>query len=112
MADPPHASTGFPPRSPDHEPERFGIKEPTPRTYWGYMIQSLLPRSWWGGMTRQSAAIHMGMSVKWNDNDDNVTATTELTGSSPLLLQPEDIYANGVASQGPESRSAPCSTAV
>jgi len=97
---------------PDHEPERFGIKEPTPRTYWGYMIQSLLPRSWWGGMTRQSAAIDMGMSVKWNDNDDNVTATTELTGSSPLPLQPEDIYANGVASQSPESRSAPCSTAV
>jgi sterol desaturase/sphingolipid hydroxylase (fatty acid hydroxylase superfamily) len=31
---------------PDHEPQRFGINEPTPRTYWGYMIQSLLPRRW------------------------------------------------------------------
>src|SRR5262249_28145161 len=29
---------------PDHEPESFGITEPTPRTYWGYMIQALLPR--------------------------------------------------------------------
>jgi sterol desaturase/sphingolipid hydroxylase (fatty acid hydroxylase superfamily) len=29
---------------PGHEPERFGIREPTPRTYWGYMIQPLLPR--------------------------------------------------------------------
>jgi hypothetical protein len=32
---------------PDHEPERFGINEPTPQTYLGYMIQALLPRSWW-----------------------------------------------------------------
>jgi len=38
---------------PDHEPERFGIKEPTPRTYWGYMIQALLPRRWWGGISRE-----------------------------------------------------------
>src|SRR5262249_59882483 len=89
---------------PGHEPERFGINEPTPRTYWGYMIQSLLPRSWWGGMTRQSAAIDMGMSVKWNDN---VTATTELTGSTSLSLQAEGICANGVASQSPGSRSPP-----
>ncbi len=29
---------------PDHEPERFGITEPTPRTYPGYMIRPLLPR--------------------------------------------------------------------
>jgi len=68
------------------------------------MIQSLLPRSWWGGMTRQSAAIDMGMSVKWNDN---VTATTELTGSTSLSLQAEGICANGVSSQSPGSRSAP-----
>jgi sterol desaturase/sphingolipid hydroxylase (fatty acid hydroxylase superfamily) len=33
-------------RCPDHEPEHFGIKEPTPRTYLGYMIQPLLPRKW------------------------------------------------------------------
>ena len=31
---------------PDYELERFGINEPTPRTYWGYMIQALLPSSW------------------------------------------------------------------
>jgi sterol desaturase/sphingolipid hydroxylase (fatty acid hydroxylase superfamily) len=31
---------------PGHEPEFFGINEPTPRTYWGYMIEALLPRSW------------------------------------------------------------------
>jgi sterol desaturase/sphingolipid hydroxylase (fatty acid hydroxylase superfamily) len=33
-------------RCPDHEPEHFGIKEPTPKTYLGYMIQPLLPRKW------------------------------------------------------------------
>jgi sterol desaturase/sphingolipid hydroxylase (fatty acid hydroxylase superfamily) len=31
-------------RCPDHEPERFGINEPTPTTYLGYMIRPLLPR--------------------------------------------------------------------
>jgi len=31
-------------RCPDHEPEEFGINEPTPRTYLGHMIQPLLPR--------------------------------------------------------------------
>jgi sterol desaturase/sphingolipid hydroxylase (fatty acid hydroxylase superfamily) len=31
-------------RCPDHEPEHFGINEPTPSTYLGYMIQPLLPR--------------------------------------------------------------------
>src|SRR5262245_34183732 len=31
-------------RCPDHEPERFGINEPTPSTYLGYMVQPLLPR--------------------------------------------------------------------
>src|SRR5205823_1240806 len=29
---------------PDHEPEHFGINEPTPQTYLGYMIQAFLPR--------------------------------------------------------------------
>jgi len=31
-------------RCPDHEPEHFGLREPGPRTYLGYMIQPLLPR--------------------------------------------------------------------
>lgn len=31
-------------RCPDHEPEAFGIKEPTPRTYVGHMLRPLLPR--------------------------------------------------------------------
>src|SRR5262249_46598964 len=31
-------------RCPDHEPERLGLNEPTPRTYLGYMLQPLLPR--------------------------------------------------------------------
>jgi sterol desaturase/sphingolipid hydroxylase (fatty acid hydroxylase superfamily) len=30
---------------PDHEPEQFGINEPTPRSYWGYMIQVFLTRT-------------------------------------------------------------------
>ncbi len=31
-------------RCPDHEPERFGINGPSPRSYLGHMIQPLLPR--------------------------------------------------------------------
>jgi sterol desaturase/sphingolipid hydroxylase (fatty acid hydroxylase superfamily) len=31
-------------RCPDHEPERFGVNEPTPRTYLGFMVQPFLPR--------------------------------------------------------------------
>ena len=30
-------------RCPDHEPEHFGLKEPTPATYLGHMVQPLLP---------------------------------------------------------------------
>jgi sterol desaturase/sphingolipid hydroxylase (fatty acid hydroxylase superfamily) len=33
-------------RCPDHEPERFGINEDTPKSYLGYMIRPLLPYSW------------------------------------------------------------------
>ena len=32
-------------RCPDHEPEHFGLNEPTPKTYLGHMIQPLLPRT-------------------------------------------------------------------
>jgi sterol desaturase/sphingolipid hydroxylase (fatty acid hydroxylase superfamily) len=38
-------------RCPDHEPERFGINQPTPRTYLGFMFRPLLPR------TRRAKAI-------------------------------------------------------
>src|SRR5262249_52280269 len=31
-------------RCPDHEPERFGIIQPTPKSYLGFMVQPLLPR--------------------------------------------------------------------
>jgi sterol desaturase/sphingolipid hydroxylase (fatty acid hydroxylase superfamily) len=31
-------------RCPDHEPERFGINQPTPKTYVGFMVRPLLPR--------------------------------------------------------------------
>lgn len=31
-------------RCPDHEPERFGINQPTPKTYLGFMVRPLLPR--------------------------------------------------------------------
>jgi sterol desaturase/sphingolipid hydroxylase (fatty acid hydroxylase superfamily) len=33
-------------RCPDHEPEQFGINEPTPGTYLGHLIRPLLPRQW------------------------------------------------------------------
>jgi sterol desaturase/sphingolipid hydroxylase (fatty acid hydroxylase superfamily) len=33
-------------RCPDHEPEHFGINEPSPRTYLGFMIQPFLPQKW------------------------------------------------------------------
>lgn len=31
-------------RCPDHEPESFGIKEPSPKTYVGFMVKPLMPR--------------------------------------------------------------------
>ena len=31
-------------RCPDHEPERFGINQPAPKTYLGFMVRPLLPR--------------------------------------------------------------------
>jgi sterol desaturase/sphingolipid hydroxylase (fatty acid hydroxylase superfamily) len=31
-------------RCPNHEPARFGINQPTPKTYLGYMLRPLLPR--------------------------------------------------------------------
>ena len=31
-------------RCPDHEPEQFGINQPTPVTYLGRMVRPLLPR--------------------------------------------------------------------
>jgi sterol desaturase/sphingolipid hydroxylase (fatty acid hydroxylase superfamily) len=31
-------------RCPDHEPERFGINEPVPRTYLGQLVRPLIPR--------------------------------------------------------------------
>jgi sterol desaturase/sphingolipid hydroxylase (fatty acid hydroxylase superfamily) len=38
-------------RCPDHEPEHFGLSEPTPRNYLGHMVQPLLPQA----RDRQSA---------------------------------------------------------
>lgn len=32
---------------PDHEPEHFGIKEETPETYLGHMVEPLTPKKWW-----------------------------------------------------------------
>lgn len=29
---------------PDHEPERFGLREPTARSYLGHLVLPLLPR--------------------------------------------------------------------
>lgn len=31
---------------PDHEPERYGIDEPSPRTWLGHMVMPLLPKRW------------------------------------------------------------------
>jgi sterol desaturase/sphingolipid hydroxylase (fatty acid hydroxylase superfamily) len=33
-------------RCPDHEPERFGLTEPTARTYLGHLVRPCLPRRW------------------------------------------------------------------
>ena len=46
--------------APDHEPKRFGINEPTPHTYWGYVIEALLPRSWWRGTPGQEPQTRPG----------------------------------------------------
>ncbi len=32
---------------PDHEPERLGLHDPSPKTYIGHMLQPILPSSWW-----------------------------------------------------------------
>jgi sterol desaturase/sphingolipid hydroxylase (fatty acid hydroxylase superfamily) len=32
-------------RCPDHEPERFGIKEPVPASYFGQLVEPLVPRT-------------------------------------------------------------------
>jgi sterol desaturase/sphingolipid hydroxylase (fatty acid hydroxylase superfamily) len=32
-------------RCPDHEPEHFGLKEPAPSTYLGFMVEPFLPAS-------------------------------------------------------------------
>jgi sterol desaturase/sphingolipid hydroxylase (fatty acid hydroxylase superfamily) len=37
---------------PDKEPERFGIKEPFPSTYFGQMLKPLLPNRIWKIVTR------------------------------------------------------------
>jgi sterol desaturase/sphingolipid hydroxylase (fatty acid hydroxylase superfamily) len=31
-------------RCPEHEPERFGVSEPWPRSYWGQLVRPMLPR--------------------------------------------------------------------
>jgi sterol desaturase/sphingolipid hydroxylase (fatty acid hydroxylase superfamily) len=42
-------------RCPDHEPERFGINDPTPRTYLGQLIRPLLPRTWFARIEAKPA---------------------------------------------------------
>ena len=41
-------------RCPDHEPEAFGIREPSPRTYIGHMIEPLLPA--WARRRKEEAS--------------------------------------------------------
>jgi sterol desaturase/sphingolipid hydroxylase (fatty acid hydroxylase superfamily) len=48
---------------PDHEPERFGINEPTPGNYLGYMIQPLLPRRIMKSDGRETVSAGQAMSV-------------------------------------------------
>ena len=42
---------------PDHEPERFGVNEPTPTTYWGYMVHAFLPRGRRGSAEEAKVAV-------------------------------------------------------
>jgi sterol desaturase/sphingolipid hydroxylase (fatty acid hydroxylase superfamily) len=44
-------------RCPEHEPEHFGLKEPTPGTYLGHMFLPLLPRSLTRHTTTQTAQV-------------------------------------------------------
>jgi sterol desaturase/sphingolipid hydroxylase (fatty acid hydroxylase superfamily) len=32
---------------PDHEPEKFGIKQETPKSYVGQLLEPLFPKAWW-----------------------------------------------------------------
>ena len=61
---------------PDHEPEAFGVNEPTPRTYLGYMIAPFLPKR------------------RGIDGNDMTQAAPDLDRSSEgsrRLVQPERI---------------------
>ncbi|GAB5558127.1 MAG: sterol desaturase family protein [Schleiferiaceae bacterium] len=40
-------------KCPDHEPEAFGIKEESPTTYVGQMVEPMVPKSWWRKMKKQ-----------------------------------------------------------
>jgi sterol desaturase/sphingolipid hydroxylase (fatty acid hydroxylase superfamily) len=43
-------------RCPDHEPEHFGLNEPTPTTYLGQLVQPLLPRKLTRAVPQPTAA--------------------------------------------------------
>jgi len=41
-------------KSPEKEPEEFGIKEKSPDSYLGQMIKSILPSKFWGNVPKNS----------------------------------------------------------
>jgi sterol desaturase/sphingolipid hydroxylase (fatty acid hydroxylase superfamily) len=58
-------------RCPHHEPEHFGINEPTPKTYLGQLIRPLLPRS---ANRRSTAQLELSTSVE-SDFPERETAS-------------------------------------
>jgi sterol desaturase/sphingolipid hydroxylase (fatty acid hydroxylase superfamily) len=65
-------------RCPDHEPEHFGINEPTPKSYLGQLVRPLLPRAWsW----RKTSARHEPSNLVTDECGLTVTRDEALTAA-------------------------------
>jgi sterol desaturase/sphingolipid hydroxylase (fatty acid hydroxylase superfamily) len=71
-------------RCPDHEPESFGINQPSPRTYLGHMIQPLLPRKRRGKTKTNNSSIATPLAER---------SQNAATSDAQAELQPELIGA-------------------
>jgi hypothetical protein len=83
-------------RCPDHEPEHFGIIEPTPTTYLGYLIRPLLPRKSTNETmdpSDRTGLAPVGERLVTRHDTHTVLAPTQLAGverSSSLSLAARD----------------------
>jgi len=64
-------------RCPDHEPEHFGLKEPTPATYLGQMVEPLLSRK----AVQPVQELFFGVSTNAIGNNTNQVASIDANAS-------------------------------